>query len=100
AANAEGYGALLAELGPADLEREVSYRNSAGRAFESTVVDLLMHVALHGSYHRGQIALLLREGGAEPSATDYVAFIRGAPAPRAGSEPAPAGTGAPPLEDR
>ena len=35
---------------------------------------------LHGAYHRGQIALLLREGGAEPAPTDYIAFVRGAPA--------------------
>jgi uncharacterized damage-inducible protein DinB len=37
-------------------------------------------VALHGSYHRGQIALLVRAGGSTPAPTDYIAFIRGAPA--------------------
>jgi uncharacterized damage-inducible protein DinB len=34
---------------------------------------------LHGAYHRGQIALLIRQAGAVPAPTDYVAFVRGAP---------------------
>jgi uncharacterized damage-inducible protein DinB len=33
--------------------------------------------ATHGVYHRGQIALLLRVGGAEPLATDYIVYARG-----------------------
>ncbi|HEU5359182.1 MAG TPA: DinB family protein, partial [Gemmatimonadales bacterium] len=60
----------------------VTYRNSAGLEFTSTVEDILLHVALHGAYHRGQVARALREGGAVPNATDYIAFIRGAPAAR------------------
>jgi uncharacterized damage-inducible protein DinB len=53
--------------------------NSAGQAFTSTVEDILLHVCLHGQYHRGQVALLLREAGAAPATTDYIAFARGAP---------------------
>jgi uncharacterized damage-inducible protein DinB len=62
------------------LQREVSYVNSAGRAFRSTVADILLHVALHGSYHRGQVALLVRQSGGVPASTDYIALARGAPA--------------------
>lgn len=64
----------------AELARVVTYRNSAGHAYDSTVEDILLHVAMHGAYHRGQVAMLLRQGGADPAATDYIAFIRGAPA--------------------
>lgn len=64
-----------------ELAAEVEYRNSAGRVFRSTGADVLMHVVLHGSYHRGQLALLTRQGGGTPAATDYIAFVRGAPAP-------------------
>jgi uncharacterized damage-inducible protein DinB len=73
----EGY---LADLTPSDLERVVAYTNSAGQSFESKVWDILLHVAMHGSYHRGQVMLLLREAGHEPAATDYIGFVRGAPA--------------------
>ena len=78
--NAEGYGALLRTLEPGAERRSVSYRNSAGDAYASTVEEILMHVAMHGSYHRGQIALLVRAGGGTPAASDFIAFIRGAPA--------------------
>jgi len=64
------------------LAREVAYRNSAGDAFRSRVDDILAHVALHGSYHRGQVALLARGGGGTPLPTDYIAFVRGSPAAR------------------
>lgn len=66
----------LAALAPAELARDVTYRNSAGVEFTNTVSDVLAHVALHGSYHRGQLALLARQGGGAPAATDYIAFVR------------------------
>lgn len=80
AENVAGYRALLARLSAADLARDVPYTNSAGQSFRSTVADILLQVALHGSYHRGQVALLLRASGAEPAPTDYITFARGAPA--------------------
>jgi uncharacterized damage-inducible protein DinB len=80
----------VASLGPDDLARQVAYTNSAGRRFRGRVEDILVHVAMHGAYHRGQIALLTRAGGAEPASTDYIAFIRGAPAATRTSPPAAA----------
>jgi uncharacterized damage-inducible protein DinB len=67
-------------LVPADLQRGVSYVNSAGEPFTSTVEDILLQIFLHGAYHRGQVALLLRQGEATPAPTDYIAYVRGAPA--------------------
>jgi uncharacterized damage-inducible protein DinB len=61
---------------PDALAREVQYRNSTGKEFRNTVSDILTHVALHGSYHRGQIARVTREGGGTPAITDYIAFVR------------------------
>jgi uncharacterized damage-inducible protein DinB len=56
--------------------REVTYRNSSGKTFRNRVEDVLVHVALHGSYHRGQLALLSRQAGTPPALTDYIAFVR------------------------
>ena len=72
--------ALAEALDANGSAREVDYVNSAGQAFRSTVGDMLRHVAQHGAYHRGQIALLLRDDGLVPEPTDYIAFVRGAPA--------------------
>jgi uncharacterized damage-inducible protein DinB len=76
----ERYRAHVAALTPPDLARDVRYVNSAGLAFTTSLEDILLHVALHGAYHRGQIARAIRELGGTPAPTDYVAFVRGAPA--------------------
>jgi uncharacterized damage-inducible protein DinB len=76
----EGFDRYVATLSPDDLDRDVTYTNSAGQQFTSRVEDILVHVALHGSYHRGQVAMLIRDGGGTPAPTDYIAFVRGAPA--------------------
>ena len=80
--NAADLRDIVGEGADAAMFREVAYVNSAGKPFRSTVEDIVLHVALHGMYHRGQVALLVRAGGGEPTPTDYIAFIRGAPAAR------------------
>lgn len=67
-------------LTDAELERSVHYRNSAGAEFDSLVQDILLHVAMHGQNHRGQINAALRAAGAEPNAVDFIAYVRGVPA--------------------
>jgi len=80
AANREAFDQLVKTLTPAALASQIPYRNSAGASFVSTLEDILLHVALHGSYHRGQIAISMRDSGEVPAPTDYIAFARGSPA--------------------
>ena len=61
---------------PKQHDRIIEYRNSTGRQFHNSIAEILLHVAMHGSYHRGQIALLARQGGGVPALTDYIAFTR------------------------
>jgi uncharacterized damage-inducible protein DinB len=68
--------AFLAGLGDADLQARVSYRTLAGDPFANRLLDLLLHVVNHASYHRGQLTTMLRQVGATPPATDYVLFDR------------------------
>jgi uncharacterized damage-inducible protein DinB len=75
-----GFRAFLERQDDTSLERTVHYRNSAGAEFDSKVSDILLHVALHGSYHRGKVAAALRASGAQPAPTDYIGFVRGVPA--------------------
>ena len=58
------------------LDAPVAYRNTKGQPFESSLRDILLHIALHGAHHRGQIAALLRREGREPAATDFILFSR------------------------
>lgn len=75
-----GYERYMAGLSEADLSAVIAYKTSAGQPFENRVDDILMHVAMHGQYHRGKVNLLLRQSGAAPAPTDFISMIRGAPA--------------------
>ena len=57
-------------------QQRVPYRNSAGNEFDNTVGEILTHVAMHGHYHRGQIARTMRAAGREPVYTDYIGYVR------------------------
>jgi len=78
--NVSAFNTLVSSLTPELLQKPITYRNSAGDQFTSTLEDILTHVSLHGVYHRGQIAASIRAAGDAPSPTDYIAFARGAPA--------------------
>jgi uncharacterized damage-inducible protein DinB len=66
----------LASLAKDAGDQVVNYRNLKGAAFSSALWPLVQHLANHGSYHRGQVVLLLRQLGVKPPATDLVAFDR------------------------
>ncbi|MFL5572064.1 MAG: DinB family protein [Gemmatimonadaceae bacterium] len=78
--NISAFNALVSQLTQEFLGTSVTYRNSAGDQFTSTIEDILTHVSIHGAYHRGQIASSIRASGDTPSPTDYIAFVRGSPA--------------------
>jgi uncharacterized damage-inducible protein DinB len=74
--NASGYATLLDTLQDVDLAADVVYANSQGIPYRNTMADILTHVALHGSYHRGQIAAAVRAAGGVPVNTDFIRFAR------------------------
>lgn len=80
--NVEAWRRHLRSMSPKDLDRRVTYRNSEGREFHTPAGEILLHVMLHGSYHRGQIARCLRKAREEPVNTDFITFVREEPSPR------------------
>lgn len=52
------------------------HQDSRGTRYEKPRWQIVMHLVNHGSYHRGQATLLLRQGGTVPPATDLIAFYR------------------------
>jgi uncharacterized damage-inducible protein DinB len=76
AASSERWHAALDEWGADELDQSMNYTNSKGTPFETPLRDLLSHVVNHGTHHRAQIALLLREADIAPPATDYIFFVR------------------------
>lgn len=74
--NEEAYRSFLSEKTEDDLKAKLYYQNSKGTDFQTPIQDILSHVLIHGSHHRGQIAKAIREAGAEPINTDYITYVR------------------------
>jgi uncharacterized damage-inducible protein DinB len=74
--HADLFDGLVNDADATALDRRVTYRNSKGRTYESSVSNIVTHVCMHGGYHRGQIARQLRAAGREPPYTDYIEFTR------------------------
>lgn len=59
-----------------DWECRISYQNSRGEGFENSLLEILQHLMLHGSYHRGQMMVLLRPLVETIPATDFIFHAR------------------------
>jgi uncharacterized damage-inducible protein DinB len=72
----QAWQAYLCGLTPESLGQQIRYRNSKGEDWANTVADVLTHVVLHSSYHRGQIASLLGRAGEAAAYSDYIECVR------------------------
>jgi uncharacterized damage-inducible protein DinB len=63
-------------LNETDLEGRKDYVTTEGKPYSNVLRDMLLHLINHSSYHRGQVASLLRQVGATPLATDLILYLR------------------------
>ena len=54
----------------------LDYQSVKGDPFSNTLSDIFTHVLNHSTYHRAQVATLLRQQNIEPVVTDFIAFSR------------------------
>jgi uncharacterized damage-inducible protein DinB len=66
----------LAGLTDTALARTFEYQSLDAGRFCNKVEDVLTQLFGHSSYHRGQIASLVRAAGGEPAATDFIYWCR------------------------
>lgn len=59
-----------------DFNRELTYHNYVGDPYVNNVEMIMIHLVNHSSYHRAQIAMLLRQKGYEPINTDFITYDR------------------------
>ncbi|HEY3429528.1 MAG TPA: DinB family protein [Cyclobacteriaceae bacterium] len=59
-----------------NFNRELSYTNYVGDPYTNNVEAIMIHLVNHSSYHRAQIAMLLRQKGYEPINTDFITYDR------------------------
>ncbi len=54
----------------------IEYETSNGSKQKSRFQDIIYHLVNHGSYHRGNIASMIRECGYQGTSTDYIVYLR------------------------
>ena len=69
-----GQRAFVRALAPDALARVLSYVNTRGETWSYPLASMIQHVVNHSTYHRGQVATMLRQLGAEPIPTDLLVF--------------------------
>jgi uncharacterized damage-inducible protein DinB len=72
----ENYIALLEPSDESILDLIAAYKTSEGVPYQNTYREMLTHVLMHSSIHRGNIVLKMREEGLEPPKVDYILFLR------------------------
>ncbi|WP_165249998.1 DinB family protein [Paludisphaera soli] len=66
----------LSGLSDSDLARIVAYKTLTGVDCTDVVEDMLAQLFGHSSYHRGQVAMLVRAAGGTPAETDFIHWVR------------------------
>jgi uncharacterized damage-inducible protein DinB len=66
----------VASLTADDLQRVLHYKTMSGVPQAQPGWQMLQHLANHSTYHRGQIATMLRQLGSKPVSTDLINFYR------------------------
>lgn len=61
-------------LTPERIAGDITYVNIKGETWTYPLLHILTHVVNHGTYHRGQIAQLLRDLGRTAPGTDFLLF--------------------------
>jgi uncharacterized damage-inducible protein DinB len=59
-----------------ELSNSVTYYNTKGELFYNTLLDIVSHVLNHGTHHRAQIGLHLKQAGFEQEPMDYIMYVR------------------------
>jgi uncharacterized damage-inducible protein DinB len=59
-----------------NFDRQLTYTNYVGEPYTNNVEMIMVHLVNHSSYHRAQIAMLLRQKGFEPINTDFITYDR------------------------
>ena len=67
---------LIFVEGNETFKRDLVYKNYMGLSYTNNVEHIMMHLVNHSTYHRGQIALLMRENNFEPVNTDFITYDR------------------------
>ena len=70
----ERWGAFLKKLTAKKLEERITVKRPDGAVIQPQVRDILLQLVTHSAHHRGQMNLLVKEAGGEPSKDGYIRY--------------------------
>ena len=72
------YASYVGSLTAADLEQSVDFVFTSGKPARMRRGEMILHVCLHGTYHRGNAGAVLQLKGITPSRDSITDFLEGA----------------------
>lgn len=72
------YVGHVAELSAADLDEALEFNFTSGKPARMTRAEIIQHVSLHGTYHRGMAGVILQKNGIEPNDDRVTDFLEAA----------------------
>jgi len=66
---------LLRLINEVDFEQLFTYQNTKDKHFTKNAENTLTHLALHASYHRGQLVTLLKSDENPVVETDFIHYV-------------------------
>ncbi len=67
---------FLSGLEADSFDRKIHYKNTAGDTFDTALVDIITQVTNHGTHHRGNLMILMKEEGFVLPQLDYITYTR------------------------
>lgn len=71
----EDYAEFISGITDESLATVITYTNTKGEQWAYPLGRMIQHVMNHSTYHRGQVATLLRQLGAEVNPVDLLVFM-------------------------
>ncbi|HEY1930341.1 MAG TPA: DinB family protein [Caulobacteraceae bacterium] len=69
------YASYVASLATADFDQPIDFIFSSGKPARMTRGEIILHVCLHGTYHRGNAGAVLQLKGLAPSPDSITDFL-------------------------
>jgi uncharacterized damage-inducible protein DinB len=86
------YASYVRELPEHDFEQPLDFVFTSGKPAQMRRGEIILHVCMHGTYHRGNAGALLQLRGLTPSPDAVTDFLESATAKSAAAVEAPRGT--------
>jgi uncharacterized damage-inducible protein DinB len=67
---------VVSGLSDEQLGRVFAYKNLAGQPFETPLWQMILHIVNHGTHHRGQITMMMRQIGEKATNIDLIRYYR------------------------